>query len=317
MACLYYCRVTICFARQPALFHLCMASLAKQVTSPLWFHPHAPSNAHIPPRTTHSPRSMDELLEGRKAALSVQTRIGLAQSHSYHSAPADGGQAPEHAWKPWGSRGNATGGNATTAAMTSGARSSTISDAFHPGGRARHEDSEDQPGDHCRWQDHATSRGRDRNVLSPSAAILPPPPPLRPPPLVSVAALRASLRGPRGQRSPSPAVGSIGVGSKPSVQPRAHARSPKGLDNSRAGARPRPQPRRAPSEDDCDRGAGNGEAAIKLSTGDGGGNDGVGEGVECGSDEEGGERWVGGGEMQDLNGKPSGLQDTPLHVVSL
>ncbi|CAM9099300.1 unnamed protein product [Ectocarpus sp. 4 AP-2014] len=258
-------------------------------------------------------RSMDELLEGRKAALSVQTRIGLAQSHPYHSAPADGGQAPapEHAWKPWGSRGNATGGTATTAAMTSGARSSTISDAFHPGGRARHEDSEDQPGDHCQWQDHATSRGRDRNGLSPSAAIWPPPPPLRPPPLVSVAALRASLRGPGGQRSPSPGVGSIGVGSKPSVQPRAHARSPKGLDNSRARARPRPRPRRAPSEDDYDRGAGNGEAS-KLSTGDG-----VGEGVECGSDEEGGEWWAGGGEMQDLNSKPSGLQDTPLHVVSL
>ncbi|CAN0521418.1 unnamed protein product [Ectocarpus sp. 12 AP-2014] len=258
-------------------------------------------------------RSMDELLEGRKAALSVQTRIGRAQNHPYHYAPADGGQAPapEHAWKPWGSRGNAAGGTATTAAMTSGARSSTISDAFHPGGRARHEDSEDQPGDHYRWQDHATSRGRDRNGLSPSAAILPPPP-LRPPPLVSVAALRASLRGPGGQRSPSPAVGSTGVGLKPSVQPQTHTRSPKGLDNSRAGARPRPQPRRAPSEDDCDRGAGNGEAANKLSTGDG-----VGEGVECGSDEEGGEWWAGGGEMQDLNGKPSGLQDTPLHVVSL
>ncbi|CAB1105148.1 unnamed protein product [Ectocarpus sp. CCAP 1310/34] len=259
-------------------------------------------------------RSMDELLEGRKAALSVQTRIGLAQSHPYHSGPAAGGQtpAPEHAWKPWGSRDNATGGTATTAAMTSGARSSTISDAFHPGGRALHEESEDHPGDHCRWQDHATSRGRDRNGLSPSAAIVPPPPPLRPPPLVSAAALRASLRGPGGQRSPSPAVGSIGVGLKPSAQPRAHARSPKGLDNSRAGARPRPQPRRAPSEDDCDHCAGNGEAAIKLST-----RDGVGEGVECGSDEEGGEWWAGGGEMQDLNGKPSGLKDTPLHVVSL
>ncbi|CAM9716409.1 unnamed protein product, partial [Ectocarpus fasciculatus] len=271
-------------------------------------------------------RSMDELLEGRKAALSVQTRTGLAQSNPYHSAPADGGQvpAPEDAWKPWGSHGNATGGTATTAAMTSGARSSTMSDAFHPGGRARHQDSEDQPGDHCLRQDHATRRTRDRNGLSPSAAILPPPPPLRPPPLVSVAALRASLRGPGGQRSPSPTVGSLGVGSEPFLRPRRHARSPKGVDDSCAGARSRPQPRRAPSEDGCDRGAGNGDAADMLSTGDGGGNDGVREGVECGSEEEGGEWWVGGCERQGLDGEPSGLheganlrQDTPLHVVSL
>lgn len=318
-------RVTICLARRPALFHLCMASLAKQVIPQLV--PLACPLKYTHRRALHT-RSMDELLEGRKAALSVQTRIGLAHSHPHHrsdSALSGCGQAPaaEHAWKPWGSHGNATGGTATTAAMTSGARSTT-SDAFHPGGRAPHEDSEDQPGDHCRWQDHATRRTRDRNGLSPSAAILPPPPPLRPPPLVSVAALRASLRGPGGKRSPSPAVGSIGVGREPSLRPRAHARSPNGLNNSREGARPRPQPRRAPSEDDCDRGAGNGEAAKQISTGDGGGNDGVGEGDECGSEEEGGEWWVGGCERQVLDGEPSGLQeganlrqDTPLHVVSL
>eukprot|EP00752_Nemacystus_decipiens_P010615 g9453.t1 len=191
-------------------------------------------------------RSMEELLEGRKAAMPVRTEVALGHSFSSHlSDPEPGGGRPAPvtrvAWKSWGNHRDLASGSArdtattATGAMTSRARSpATISDLMNISSAGRvHRDNRDrgnqgQPTDTWRWREATTTRGADyraavtdRSAYAPSPIPSPSPSPAfaplsaarPPPPPLSAASLRASLRRPGGERSrsrsPSPKASSV------------------------------------------------------------------------------------------------------------
>lgn len=306
----------------------------------MYIQPHLHPHPRI---ASHYDCSMEELLEGRKAEISLRT--GVALSHSFsprHSDPAPRGARPapvtQDAWKSW--HGNHASGTArdaataTTGVMTCGARSAaTISDLFNSAGRVLRDTHDHgdhhhhhQPTDSLRWREATRTRQLDypaavagRNAPAPSP-VLTPPPPTRPPPPppLSAASLRASLRRHGGHRSRSPSP-------DPSLRPRPHAcvsPTPQRLDRSVRdhddendhvhGMRPttRPQPRRAPSEDQRDgRGTPTGNEGGRREGGDGDAGDD--RACDCES-----EWWAGGASGKDRgSGGEQGLGDEPSQGV--
>lgn len=260
--------------------------------------------------------SMEELLEGRKAAAPARTGVGLAHSFPPHLSRGppgtSGGAAPamqDQAWKPWGNHaGGATRDTATTSAAT-------MSDVFPSSGDRARRDADNGPHHHSadgwRWRETTAATQQQRHppasvagrcVHPAPSPTRPPPPPQTPQPPLSASSLRASLRRRGSPTSPSPAAATIAAAAVPtdpgpSLRPRPRTRSPSELDDGswrRETRISRPQPRQAPSEDGGDpRGGGAASDEDRW----------AGRGSESGS-----EWWAGGG---GGDAGPRGLDEGP------
>ncbi|CAM9252741.1 unnamed protein product [Pylaiella littoralis] len=205
-------------------------------------------------------RTMEELMEGRKAAAPVRTGLRLARYFPPQLSDPEVVPATENTWSRSGIHGTTARGAFTTATMTSGgAISSTVMpDVLYSSSRVRRDDHEHphllHSADAWPRQEATSTTPRDHPaavaaaaaaVHTPSTAFVPqqhghPPPPMPPPPPLSPSSLRESLRRPGCQRSPSPAAAAAAAAPAaaarpdPSFQPRRHGRSPVGLGDGHA-----------------------------------------------------------------------------------
>lgn len=274
--------------------------------------------------------------------MTTRSRAELAQSyppHLLHPAPATG--TTGSAWKPWDVRMVQDG--VTTVGMTSGARSSNMSDAFRSDERIRNDGTNnffcppagsrglpDPPARPRRAdQTAAGAASRDPTPSPSSAPTSRRMPPSLDPPAYSASTLLASLRGRGEQRPPFlSGAGTAASGVAPSYpQLRPNARDPvREEDGFRQELRCRPQPRQAPSEDHRgrrgdDRNTAGGDA---LSTGCS--RIGLHEVDNEGRAEESARRewWAGSPVSESLGSQPASenegylnREDEPLRVVSL